>query len=272
MATITTIKATKRWHWRTIAYSILAGLYALQSLIVGLVGIAPSPWQPLDPDTPWLTKWNNAQSAMIVGVLTGILLLVTLWRPQNRAGLLQVFVVVNILFGPVIMLLRIPYFGFDISSWVFYALVAIMIILSPAREQLFSLKGEGSTSKSLLFLTIAASLLFLPDLWQNLQWQIAGFESDLAQRYLWLGAVFFLLVLIGIGFLTAIKRPGWQVLGILLGISYLYLGIVAISIPNEIGSWGMVGGILSLLGGVAYLVLTVWEMRRSTPVNAGEIR
>ena len=78
--------------------------------------------------------------------------------------------------------------------------------------------------------------------------------------------------LIGIGFLTAIKRPGWQVLGILLGIVYLYLGIVAITIPNEIGSWGTVGGILSILGGVAYLVLTVWEMRRSTPANSEVIR
>jgi hypothetical protein len=272
MATITTIKTTKRWHWRTIAYSILAGLYALQSLIVGLVGIAPYPWQPPDPATPWITKWHSAHSAMVVGVLTGILLLVTLWRPKNKAGLLQVFVVVSILFGPVTMLLRSPYFGFDMSNWVFYAILAIMILLSPAREQLFSLKGEGSTSKPLLFLTVAAGLLFLPDLWQNLQLQIAGFQPDQAQRYFWLGAIFFFLVLIGIGFLTAIKRPGWQVLGILLGIVYLYLGIVAISIPNEVGSWGTVGGILSILGGVTYLVLTVWEMRRTAPANPVVIR
>jgi hypothetical protein len=272
MATFTHIKATKRWHWRTIAYSILAGLYALQSLIVGLVGIAPYPWQPPDPATPWITKWHSAHSAMVVGVLTGIVLLVSLWRPKNKAGLLQVFVVVNILFGPVIMLLRIPYFGFDISSWIFYALVAIIIILSPAREQLFSLKGEGPTSKPLLFLTIAAGILFLPDLWRNLQWQIAGFEPDLAQRYFWLGTIFLLLVLLGIGLLTAVRRPGWQVLGILLGIVYLYLGVVAITIPYEAGSWGTVGGILSILGGVAYLVLTLWEMRRSAPTNSVVIR
>jgi hypothetical protein len=268
MATTTDIKATKWWSWRTIAYSILAGLYALQSLIVGLVAIAPSPWQPTNPGTPWLTKWNNAHSAMVVGVLVGMLLLVTLWRPQKRAGLLQVVTAVSIVFGPVIALLRIPRYGFNLSDWVFYALVTILILLSPAREQLFSLKSEGSTSKPLLFLTISAGLLFLPDLWQNFQWQIAGFEADLAQRYLWLGNIFFLLVVIGIGFLTAIKRPGWQVLGILLGIVYLYLGVVAISIPNEIGSWGTMGGILSILGGVAYPALTLWEMRRNAPTNS----
>jgi hypothetical protein len=272
MATTTTIKTTKRWQWRTIAYSILAALFALQSILVGLVFIAPSPWLPLNPATPWITKWHAAHSAMVVGVLTGILLLATLWRPQNKAGLLQVLVVVNIVFGPVIALLRIPYFGFDISSWVIYALVVIMIILSPAREQLFNLKSEGPTSKPLLVLTIAAGLLLLPDLWQNLQWQITGFGGDPARRYFWLGAILFNLIMIGIGFLTAIKRPGWQVLGILLGIVYLYLGIVAISIPNEIGRWGTVGGILSLLGGVAYLAFTLWEMRRSAPTNPEVIR
>jgi hypothetical protein len=265
MATTTTIQATKRWHWRTIAYSILAGLIALQSLIVGLFIIAPSPWQPLNPDTPWLMKWHNAHSAMGVGVLIGILLLATLWRPQNKAGLLQVFLVESIVLGPVIALLRIPYFGFEPSSWVMYALMALLIILSPSRSQLFSLKGGGPTSKSLLILTIAAGLLLLPDLWQNLQWQITGFGGDPAHRYFWLETIFFNLILIGGGFLTAIKRPGWRVLGILLGIIYLYFGIVAITIPNETGSWGTVGGILSLLGGVAYLALTFWEIRRGAP-------
>lgn len=272
MATTTNIKTTKRWPWRTIAYSILVGLFALQSLIVGLLIIAPSPWRPLNPDTPWLTKWHNAHSAMAVGVLIGILLLATLWRPQNKAALLQVFLVEAIVLGPVIALLRIPYFGYEISSWVTYALMFVLIILSPAREQLFSLKGEGSTNKPLLFLTIAASLLLLPNLWQNLQWQITGFGGDPAHRYFWLETIFFLLILMGSGFLTAIKRPGWQVLGVLLGMVYLYLGIVAITIPYETDSWGTAGGILSVLGGAAYLAFTLWEMRRNEPVNSEVIR
>jgi DNA-binding CsgD family transcriptional regulator len=47
------------------------------------------------------------------------------------------------------------------------------------------------------------------------QWQITGFGGDHAQRYLWLEQIFLILALIGGGFLTAIKRSGWQVLGIL---------------------------------------------------------
>jgi hypothetical protein len=271
MATITTIKGTKRWHWRRIAYSILAGLFALMSLFIGAI-LAPTPWQPLDPAMPWLTKWHTAGGAMENALLVGVLLLATLWRPQKKAGLMQLLFWETLISAPIIALLRIFYLGFDLSSWLFYALMAVLFVLSPVRGQLFSLKGEGAASKPLLVLTIAAGLLLVPDLFRNAQWQITGFGGDHALRYLWLEMIFGIMTLVGGGFLTAIKRPGWQVLGILLGISYLYLGIVAISIPDEIGSWGTVGGILSILGGVAYLALTLWEMRRSAPANTKEIR
>lgn len=199
---------------------------------------------------------------MVNGILVGVLLLATIWRPQNKAGLMQLLLWQTLITAPIIALLRIPYLGFDLSSWVFFALVAVLFVLSPARGQLFSLKGKGSASRPLLILTIAAGLMLLPDLFRNAQWQITGFDGDHAQRYFWLETIFFILTLIGAGFLSAIKRPGWQVLGILLGIVYLYLGVVAISIPNDIGSWGTAGGILSVLGGVSYLVLTLWEMWR----------
>ena len=34
----------KRWNWRRIVFSILAALFGLQSLAVGLLILAPSPW------------------------------------------------------------------------------------------------------------------------------------------------------------------------------------------------------------------------------------
>ena len=72
-----------------------------------------------------------------------------------------------------------------------------------------------------------------------------------------------------VGLLAAIKRPGWQVLGVLLGIALLYMGAVALTIPDETESWGTFGGILSIVGGVGYLAITFWEMRKqqSVPVE-----
>lgn len=130
---------------------------------------------------------------------------------------------------------------------------AHMFAVYPARCQLLSMKGEGPSSKPLLVRSVVTGLL-LPDLWRNAQWQISGFGGDPAQRYFWLGSILFHLILTGAGFLKAIKRPGWQMLGVLLGLIYLYLGVAAITLPNEVGSWGTIGGILSLIVGAALSV------------------
>src|SRR5574341_407986 len=91
--TATTTSATRRWNWRTIAYVILAGLFGLQALVIGVFVLAPFPWRgPLDPNVTWITKWHAAQSAMGAGVLVGLLLLATLWHPQKRTALIQLFV------------------------------------------------------------------------------------------------------------------------------------------------------------------------------------
>jgi hypothetical protein len=263
----TTIKVAKLWNWRRIAYSVLAGLFGLQFAIVGLVGIAPYPWQPPDPATPWITKWHSAHSAMLVGVLCGILLLATLFRPQKKVGLIQLFAW-ELFVGIVIQLLRIPYTGFDPSVLVNDIPMVILIALFPAARQRWSLKGEGPRSKPLLILTGITAILLLPDVWRNLQWQITGFGGDPAWRYLWLEAICFIITLIAAGYLTAIKRPGWQVLGLLLSVVYLYIGVVAVTLPGEIGSWGTVGGILSILVGAAYLLIIVWEIQKAAPLGS----
>lgn len=263
MATTTSIQTTRRWNFRTIAYSVLAGLLGLLNVFLGLFIIAPSPWQPINSSTPWLTPWHNAGSAMAVGILGGAMLFSTLWHPQSKAGLFQLFVFITLITAPIIALLRIPYLGFEFSSWVFYGLIAILVILYPAREQLISFKGEAPGSRPLLILTIFVALLLLPDLIRNAQWQITGFGGDPAKRYFWLEMIFLIVTLIAGGALAAIKRSGWQVLGILLGIIFVYFGVVAVTLPNAVGSWGIAGGVLSLLAGAAYILLTLWEIRRN---------
>ena len=68
-----------------------------------------------------------------------------------------------------------------------------------------------------------------------------------------------LLLVLG-GLLSATKRAGWNVLGILIGVALLYLGVAAFVTAGSPGSWGTVGGILAVLGGVAYISFTCYEM------------
>ena len=68
-----------------------------------------------------------------------------------------------------------------------------------------------------------------------------------------------LLLVLG-GLLSATKRAGWNVLGNIVGIALLYLGVAAIVAPDSPGSWGLVGGIFSMIGGIAYISFTWYEM------------
>jgi hypothetical protein len=47
----------------------------------------------------------------------------------------------------------------------------------------------------------------------------------------------------------------------MLGGELIYLGVVAISLPNAPGSWGTIGGAISVLVGTVYLLDLANEIR-----------
>jgi len=101
-------------------------------------------------------------------------------------------------------------------------------------------------------------------------WQIQGVGGEHATANEWVSDVehsFFLLIAM---FLASTKRPGWQTLGILTGIVFIYLGIAALALPNYAGSWGVTGGIVALIGGLFYIAATIREMRK-TVQNPSEV-
>ena len=53
---------------------------------------------------------------------------------------------------------------------------------------------------------------------------------------------------------------------------FLYLGVAALALPNHAGSWGVIGGILALIGGLLYIVVTLSEAGKPALVSAhGEV-
>ena len=59
---------------------------------------------------------------------------------------------------------------------------------------------------------------------------------------------------------------GWA----LLGATYLYLGVAALTIPDHDGSWGVLGGGPALVAGVAYLALVIVERRRGDAATVSQ--
>lgn len=60
---------------------------------------------------------------------------------------------------------------------------------------------------------------------------------------------------------SAMKCPGWQVLGMLTGVSSLTMGSAAL-LSVGAGHWGQIAGLLGLSGGMGYLVFVLSDVRK----------
>jgi drug/metabolite transporter (DMT)-like permease len=98
---------------------------------------------------------------------------------------------------------------------------------------------------------------------RNLQWQLSGFGGEHAAEARWMGAVILALCLVLASLLTATRRPGWQTLGLITSLAYLYLGVAALTVPDQPGSWGVLGGVAALVGGLAYAALVWFEAQQA---------
>ncbi len=80
-------------------------------------------------------------------------------------------------------------------------------------------------------------------------------------------------MLILAGVLASTKRPGWKWLGIITGLTYCYLGVIALLVPSyAAGAWSEAGGLFALFLGALYILITLAEAEGmsqgvSTPVR-----
>ena len=65
------------------------------------------------------------------------------------------------------------------------------------------------------------------------------------------------------GIQTIRKRPGWQVLGIITGSCFLFLGATILPLPMHAVLSNAIGGIAVLLLGFGYLATTLFVMRKT---------
>jgi hypothetical protein len=251
--------------WRVIVFVIVGGLLALVALFAGARDLLLLPGQSGFPSE--IHRWHEAQSGVFTTLLFGGSLLALLWQPQRRP-LLVVFVVLS---------LALISLGFATVSgagfnplWlaVGAALIGLLVAAYPAPGALLPFRRVGHPSYFLLLLTLIAAVLLAPIMARELNWQILGMSGhdEHALNYHWLTSVLLTLMLILAGSLAATKQAGWPVLGFLTGAAFLYLGSMALLLPDYAGSWGVTGGMLGLLAGLGYITVTLVEVRRSRQV------
>jgi len=254
----------KTLDWRAWLFRIIATLLALFFMAIS----APYmlwPWNimpvPLDIGeiSPEVMRWHAAAFGSFATILTAVPLLLLLKQPREKPLLMQFWLIGQVLSIIVWNAMMWSKVDFDFMQPI---IIAIMLLVYPAPRELFQFKTGGQASKRLLGLSLVVLVVLLPLFWKSFQLQLNP-ASQLYEtgQYVWAIYTFALIPLAG--FLAASKRSGWKTLLSLAGIALLYLGVSAVSVPNHDGSWGLWGGIVVAITGVAYLVMPKLEESRS---------
>jgi len=251
----------QRWNWRTLAFVIVDGLLVVFLLYEGALALL-APWVLLEPAplsySPQFVRWYVAQMGALACILGCGCLLALLWKPGEKPLLAQFVGMAFVLFTLIVLV----FFASNLTVLLIAAIVVmcLFVVTYPRPRSLVSFSREGALSIPLVVLSLVAAVLLAPIAWYDLTQQIRFPVTGYAQSGEWMYSFMLALLLVLGGLLSATKRAGWNVLGILIGVTLLYLGVAAFVTAGSPGSWGTVGGILAVLGGVAYISFTCYEM------------
>jgi hypothetical protein len=263
---------------RSIAFTCFAALSAAASLLL-LEGLTEGllPWTQLgcpgcpeaSPDYPiQLMRWHGAEHGALLGVLFTGALLGLLWRARQRPLLVQFYVLGHLALLAGFLPFRpasTPEAHMLAFSVEVVVALALLCVLYPDARQLLSFRAAAPAPR-LVAGAVASTIVMVPFGLQRLQWQLTGVGGVSAMESRWIESVILAACLILASVLTASRRPGWQTLGTITSLAYLYLGLAAIAVPDQPGSWGVLGGGVSIAGGLVYAAVVLAEARRGSPV------
>lgn len=253
----------KRLDWRALIFRVVVVLVVVlvAEPVFAVLALA-SPWAVtfglLDPtrfsDVDYhlgIHLWHEAQYGTLIGIVYAGSLCALLWKPRQKPVLLQFVIIATIIYS------------WLVGSSPINLLVALALLIGayPAPRALVSVRREGAPSKPLLGLSVLAAAGLALNIARNLRWQLAGVGGEHLAAHHWKSAIFLCGLLVLAGVLSALKRPGWKPLGIIVGAALTYLGLAAITIPDQAGSWGYGGGAAAAVVGMAFVVATLREGR-----------
>jgi hypothetical protein len=209
-----------------------------------------APWMPINiegvPD-PTEMRWSFALEGAVDLLFVGCIVCSVL-RPA-RSSLLVQYVGLGALVAAAVI---VPFAG-----WPFLVVVASLLLVPltyPYPQQLRSLRPQGNLAVPLIAVGVITTAVLVPLAIQALRTQLAHPSGQVAGDSVWATTAEHLLLLALGGVLVATRRPGWQVLVVGIAAVYAYLGIASITLPDQPGTWGTLGGTLALVASAAYLV------------------
>jgi hypothetical protein len=240
--------------WRVWLFRIVAVLVGLFFAIN--VTAAAQPWFPSAPGPPTthpiLERWSIPLAAG-VDAAAALVMLYVAWRPRQAPLFLQYFALVIVIF----ILVTTPF-----EPALGIAVIAVLpVAVYPWPRQLLVPPWRDGVRWPLIGLAVLAGSALLGDAWIALQAQISRTDEVARTTAAYATNVEHLLAICVAMLFVASRRPSRGPLALMLGGELIYLGVVAISLPNATGSWGTIGGTISVLIGIVYLLDLAIEIR-----------
>ncbi|MBS4196339.1 hypothetical protein [Lederbergia citri] len=258
-------------RWKSILFIVFGSLFALGGLIIleslqeGLM-----PWVTIGcpgcaSDSAYNLenyRWFGAEHGALVGILFSGSLITLLWKSWMKPLLLQFYILGHIIFIGAFFLIGTE--NPDAAPFlelIFLVPLLILALTYPGTNVWKNIFKKADYHRPLLLLTVIAFILMAPTTWNQLHSQL-NVVSEFAQFNRWAESVQLFLIMILASVLASTRKPGWKELTFLIGLAYLYLGAAAITVPDQEGSWGIYGGILSILGGIGYIGIATNKFER----------
>ncbi len=234
-------------------FTVLAMLFTVVFMIVGTFEFIPA-WILRDP-VDSIHLWHIAELTAIAVVLGSAMF--GLIRKAEEKPLLAQFVLISTI------ILAIGITPFSTPAIGLLLLAGLLVLAYPKPRALFSFAHTGRISIALLAITVPLAVILIPIILQEIHYQMIGMSENDAHAMLlhWIGSALLYVMLILAGVLASTKRPGWQWLGIITGLTYCYLGVIGLLVPGyAAGSWSEAGGLFALFFGAMYILITLAEV------------
>ncbi|KRE97750.1 hypothetical protein ASG89_29545 [Paenibacillus sp. Soil766] len=260
------IKNEQPKGWKQIGFVATALLFVLFDFFF-LEGAteALEPWLPSDcggcngesfvPDS---YRWFAVSHGALLALMFGGSLIALLRRPFEKPMLLHFYAVGHLLFLASFAATAPKLAIGKAFVFVMFALIlSILFAFYHKRAAAIKLAAPTGYSSPLLVLTTIAAIFLIPIAIH------AGIQqwSETGEYFGWGEHTAMLFVLLYGSFLTASQRAGSYALGIIVSLTFMYLGVSALAVPDHPGSWGIVGGITSILFGVVYVSVMIYSNR-----------
>ena len=258
-----TTPITSSKNWRAKGFTLITSLLAL-ALMAAAGAEFFHAWILRDAaDGPHL--WHISELVGLAILLAGTLLAL-LRRPEKKPLLAQ-FLVLSM------VILAVDVMFFEIKAAALFIVMGLFVATYPVTRALLSISPrEGRVSKVVLVLSLLTGVFLAPVAIKEINWQIIGMtENDIhALDFHWIGSALLMVLLVLAGVLSSTKRPGWMELGIITGVTYSFLGVIAMILQDGYaGSWSGGGGLFAIVVGVWYILFTILEAQKMKAAKGG---